>query len=64
VYEGQWHEGMPHGEGKCTYADGTIYHGMLDRAVCQGKGLYMAVNGNKILADFEAGSTSCTGYEC
>ena len=20
VYEGQWYEGMPHGEGKCIYA--------------------------------------------
>jgi hypothetical protein len=27
VYEGQWRRGVPHGRGKCRYADGDVYDG-------------------------------------
>ena len=44
-----------------SHTDGSAYHGMLEKAVCQGKGLYTAMNGNKILGEFDAGASNGTG---
>jgi len=34
---------------------------MLENAVCVGRGLYKAMNGNKILGDFDGGASNGTG---
>jgi hypothetical protein len=38
TYEGQWHDGKRHGQGRATFADGSIYEGTFEDDLPQGHG--------------------------
>ena len=45
VYEGDWKEGIRHGEfGRNEYTDGSLYEGSWDQGRFHGRGKYTAVN--------------------
>ena len=55
VYIGSWENGVPHGEGTCTYADGDTYIGEWINGVPGGQGAYTWANGAKYEGGFKDG---------
>lgn len=46
-YNGEWHDGTMHGQGRMTFADGWEYVGMWERGVMHGQGTIVYPDGTK-----------------
>jgi hypothetical protein len=46
-YDGEWKDGLPHGQGRLYYDCGSLYEGPLNKGVIDGEhGLYIFPNGS------------------
>lgn len=52
-YEGGWHDGVRHGKGTFSYANGARYHGDWDNNVKQGDGRYTFEDGRVYCGPFD-----------
>lgn len=52
-YEGEWHEGSPHGRGVITYSDGSIYKGEINNGLRHGQGVMIYIDGSKYKGEWE-----------
>lgn len=55
AYSGEWLHGMYHGNGKKTYADGSIYDGTWAYGVYDGYGVYTDASGNVYEGEWKSG---------
>lgn len=46
-YDGEWQEGLQHGQGKCMYGNGDAYSGSWEGGVRCGKGTCLYADGDK-----------------
>lgn len=56
VYSGQWADHWPHGQGTCTWADGSIYDGGWRRGWMTGKGHFTWPSGATYEGQFKTGN--------
>jgi hypothetical protein len=54
-YDGEWEEGMYHGKGKKTYANGDVYTGPFFEDQMHGKGIFTFANGDVLESEWVHG---------
>ena len=64
VYEGEWMEGKPHGEGKRTWSDGAVYEGEWRKGKPYGLGKGTFADGTVYSGGVFQGSCHCFLREC
>lgn len=60
-YEGELHEGLPHGIGVYITAQGGRYEGEFDKGLPHGKGVYTQANGTRYEGGFDRGEMKGRG---
>jgi hypothetical protein len=53
IYEGEWKDGMKHGQGKQIWIDGTLYEGSWKNNVAHGRGRLIHADGDIYEGDWE-----------
>ena len=61
TYDGEFHQGKPHGEGKRRWADGRVYRGLWESGLQHGPGEMTFTNGDRFSGTFEQGKMNGVG---
>ena len=62
-YEGQWEKSYQQGEGKMTYADGSVYEGTWERGVKHGKHGKYTSEASTYEGEWKEGWMHCKGVQ-
>ena len=63
VYVGEWKEGRKNGQGKMTYARGTVYEGEYKEGKMRGQGKWTNASGHVYVGEFKSGKMNGQGKQ-